>query len=137
MLECEGQLSYCRYGPNIIPYVSDAAIAKCGFTEGNVICLKCGAEAWWASPEAKHKCAWVASPSRNITHTICFEKQFVEGGFASFFGSGMEVGYNGHSDEYEWWYYCDKLKELIKVPAGQVPVLAAEYSDAREGEDDF
>lgn len=137
MLECEGQLSYCRYGPNIIPYVSDAAIAKCGFTEGNVICLKCGAEAWWASPEAKRKRAWVASPSHNITHAIRFEKRFVEGGSASFFGSGMEVGYNGHSDEYEWWYYCDKLKELIKVPAGQVPVLAAEYSDAREGEDDF
>lgn len=136
-LECEGQLSHCRYGPDIIPYVSDTAIAKCGFTEGDVIRLKRGAEAWWASPEAKRKRARIASPSRDITHAIRFEKRFVEGGSASYFGSGMEMGYNGRSDEYEWWYYCDKVKELVKVPAGQVPVLAAEYSDAREGEDDF
>jgi hypothetical protein len=136
-LECERQLSYCRYGPDIIPYVSDAAIAKCGFAKGNVIRLKRGAETWWASPEAKRKRVQVASPSRDITHAIRFEKRFVEGGSASFFGSGMEVGYNGRSDEYEWWYYCDKVKKLVKVPAGQVPVLAAEYAEAREGEDNF
>lgn len=136
-LDCEGQLSYSRYGPDIIPYVSDAAIAKCGFTEGDVIRLKRGAETWWASPEAKRKRARVASPSRDITHAIRFEKRFVEGGSASYFGSGMEAGYNGRSDEYDWWYYCDKVKELVKVPAGQVPILADEYADAREGEDNF
>jgi hypothetical protein len=69
-------------------------------------------------------------PSCDITHDIHFEKQFVEGGSASFFGSHMEVGYNGCSDEYEWWYYCDKLKELVKVPA-------AECADACKGEDNF
>ena len=51
VLECEGQLSYCRYGPKIIPYVSNASITKCSFAEGDVIHLKRGAKTWWASPE--------------------------------------------------------------------------------------
>jgi len=115
----------------------DTAITKCGLTDGDVVHLKHGVETWWASPEAKRKQVQVAFPSHDITHAIHFEKWFLEGGSASFFGSGMEVGCNGHSDEYEWWYYCDKLKELVKVPAGQVPVFAAEYADACEGEDNF
>ena len=70
----------------------------------------------------------VASPSHDIIHSIYFEKWFVEGGSASFFSSGMEVVCNGHSSEYEWWYYCDKLKELVKFPAGHmVPPLPVQF----------
>ena len=40
--------------------MSDATIAKCLFTEGDVICLKCGAVTWWESPEAKlSRCRWL------------------------------------------------------------------------------
>lgn len=70
----------------------------------------------------------MASPSCDITHAIHFEKRFVEGGSASFFGSGMEVGYNGCSDEYDWWYYCDKVKELVKVFLAEVLLLCAALS---------
>ena len=60
--------------------MSDATIAKCLFTEGDVICVKCGAVTWWESPEAKCKWVQVASPSHDIIHSIYFEKWFVEGG---------------------------------------------------------
>jgi hypothetical protein len=51
----EPSLQHKRYGPDILPHVSDKALEEVGIHPGDVIRLKDGAVTWWNGPDAKRK----------------------------------------------------------------------------------
>src|ERR1700761_1388588 len=49
----EDRLLQESFGPDILPLIGDQLLVNCGVPMGDVVRLKRGASAWWASPEAK------------------------------------------------------------------------------------
>ncbi|KAG6910761.1 hypothetical protein DXG01_007648 [Tephrocybe rancida] len=125
------------YGPDILDSVNDADLVALGLKPGDALRLKRGAASWWLSSNAKRPKTSVqlTLPPLQDKRSIRFEKRWVEGGSASYFGSAIVVGRNVLSAEYSWWYYSQEEGTLVKLPDGKVPLLDDECASARDGED--
>jgi hypothetical protein len=121
----ESPLHRKRYGPDILPRVSDKALEEVGIQPGDVIRLKDGAAVWWNGPDAKRKRVdgdeETGEPSVK-RDSVAYERQFDEGGGCHFSGPPMVGG--GYLVPGETlWYKCVAIGDWLPVPPGYTVIM--------------
>ena len=128
----KSKLQDLGYGPDILHLVKDSALKDIGVPPGDVIRLKTNSLAWWNSPEAiapKQKRNDETPDEYGITSTpptkkiMSFEKRFHDGGAARLYGSSLVSGQLSKTANYEWYYFCEPVGDMVPVPKGYVPLL--------------
>jgi hypothetical protein len=120
----ESPLHRKRYGPDILPRVSDKALEEVGIQPGDVIRLKDGAAVWWNGPDAKRKRADDEETSEPTAkrNSVAYERRFDDGGGCHFSGPPMVGGDYSVPGE-TLWYKCTAQAQWLPVPPGYTVII--------------
>lgn len=145
----QSPLSRKRYGPDILADVTDEDLSKddVGIPPGDVIRLKRGSVKWWnLSSGGKRKAGsrssshhdshrgqksrrtWSPEPSAGTEVQVRYEEKFPEGGGHTFWAGPLKQTTDLNVSNPNLYYYSDAFQEMVEVPPGYVPPVAA-YTD--------
>ena len=122
----ESSLQHKRYGPDILPCVSDKALEEAGIHPGDVIRLKDGAITWWNGPDAKRKRVDgegdISEPPAK-RDVVDYERRFDDGGGSQFSGPPMVGGDYEEVPGETLWYKCTARKDWFPIPHGYTVIV--------------
>jgi hypothetical protein len=121
----ESSLHRKRYGPDILPQVSDKALEEVSIQPSDAIRLKDGAAVWWNGPDAKRKRVdgdkETGEPSAKCD-SVTYERRFDDGGGCHFLGPPM-VGGDYFVPGETLWYKCVTMGQWLLVPHGYTVIM--------------